>query len=43
MSFESDSLIDRKRLKRRLGLWRLTAVIAIAGIGLALFSRFDAA
>jgi protease-4 len=43
MSFESDSLIDRKRLKRRLGLWRLAAVIAIAGIGLALFSRFDAA
>ena len=42
MTFESDSLIDRKRLKRRLAIWRLAAVIAVAGIGLALFSRFDA-
>lgn len=41
MSFQSDSLIDRRRLKRRLGLWRLAAVVAVAGIGLALFARFD--
>ena len=42
MTFESDSLIDRKRLKRRLANWRLAAVIAVAGVGLALFARFDA-
>ena len=41
MTFESDSLIDRKRLKRRLASWRLAAVIALAGVGLALFARFD--
>jgi len=41
MTFESDSLIDRKRLKRRLANWRLAAVIAVAGVGLALFARFD--
>ena len=43
MTFESDSLIDRKRLKRRLATWRLAAVIAVAGVALALFARFDAA
>lgn len=41
MTFESDSLIDRRRLKRRLGLWRVTAVIAAAGLLLALFARID--
>ncbi len=41
MSFESDFLIDRKRLKRRVGLWRAAAIVAVAGIGLALFARFD--
>ena len=35
MTFESDSLIDRRRLKRRLGLWRIAAVIAVAGTRLA--------
>lgn len=39
MTFESDSLIDRKRLKQRLAIWRLAAVIAVAGAGLALFGR----
>lgn len=41
MTFESDSLIDRKRLKRRLGLWRVAAVVAVAGLGLLLFGRLD--
>ena len=41
MTFDSDSLIDRRRLKRRLAIWRLAAVIAVAGVGLALFARFD--
>ena len=41
MTFESDSLIDRRRLKRRLGLWRIGAVVAAAGLLLALFARID--
>lgn len=41
MTFESDSLIDRKRLKRRLGLWRVAAVVAVAGLGLLLFGRLE--
>jgi protease-4 len=43
MTFESDSLIDRRRLKRRLGLWRVAAVVAAAGLLLALFARIDVA
>ena len=31
MSFETDLLIDRRRLKRRLFFWRLAAVGAVAG------------
>lgn len=34
MTLESDTLIDRRRLKRRLSFWR---VLAILGIGIALF------
>lgn len=30
----SDSLIDRRRLKRRLGIWRAVAVLALLGAGL---------
>ncbi|MDH3241221.1 MAG: signal peptide peptidase SppA [Alphaproteobacteria bacterium] len=41
MTFESDSLIDRRRLKRRLGLWRIAAVVAAASLLLALFARLD--
>ncbi len=41
MTFESDSLIDRKRLKSRLANWRLAALVAVAAVGLALFARFD--
>lgn len=43
MTLESDILIDRRRLKRRLSFWRVLAVI---GVGLALifaFSRSDTA
>ncbi len=41
MTFESDSLIDRKRLKRRLSLWRLAALAAATALGLALFAGLD--
>lgn len=39
MTFESDSLIDRKRLKRRLGLWRLATVLVAVALGLVLVGR----
>lgn len=41
MSLEADMMVDRRRLKRRLSLWRfvavaaLLAVLAVAGIGLS--------
>lgn len=36
MSLDFDNLIDRSRLKRRLALWRLLAVLLVAGIGIFL-------
>src|ERR1019366_8967281 len=35
MSLETDLLIDRRRLKRRLGAWRTLAVLALIGAALA--------
>jgi protease-4 len=35
MSLEADLLLDRRRLKRRLSLWRGLAVLAVAGLLLA--------
>jgi len=32
MSLETDSLIDRRRLKRRLGFWRVIAVLALIAL-----------
>jgi protease-4 len=44
MSLEADLLLDRRRLKRRLALWRAAAVLAVAGLALAAtFWRDDAA
>ena len=37
MSFETDLLIDRRRLKRHLFFWRAAAVIAVAACALLLF------
>jgi protease-4 len=42
MSFEADLLIDRRRLKRRLTLWRILAVLAAAA-ALAVLLREEAA
>jgi protease-4 len=42
VSFESDALIVRRRLKRRLGLWRLAAIVFAAGLVLALIGTRDA-
>lgn len=35
MSLDADLLLDRRRLKRRLSLWRALAVLAGAGLILA--------
>ncbi len=32
MSLDADALIDRKRLKRRLGLWRALAILALVAV-----------
>ena len=34
MTLESDLLLDRRRLKRRLFLWRTLAVLAVVATGL---------
>lgn len=39
MSLETDLLLDRRRLKRRLLLWRMLAVAAIAGVALLALGR----
>ncbi len=36
MALEPDLLFDRRRLKRRLSLWRAAAVLAVAGLAIAL-------
>lgn len=40
MSIDTDPIIDRRRLKRRLFFWRLLAIIAIIVAGFVLFSEF---
>ncbi len=40
MSVETDLLLDRRRLKRRLSFWRGFAVVAVLAAGLAVFARF---
>lgn len=43
MSLDADLLLDRRRLKRRLSLWRAVAVLAVAGVALAFVLRDDRA
>lgn len=40
MALDADAIIDRRRLKRRLTLWRLVAVAAVAAAVLAAVGRF---
>lgn len=39
MSLETDALIDRRRLKRRVGVWRTIAVLSLIAAALLLVSR----
>ncbi len=32
MSFEPDAILDRRRLRRNLSLWRITALVALTGV-----------
>ena len=44
MTLETEAVLDRRRLRRRLSLWRTFAVIAgLLAIGLLLFSSADRA
>ena len=38
MPLDADLLLDRRRLKRRLSLWRMLAVLAAAGLAFAAFT-----
>ncbi len=38
MSLSSDAMVDRRKLKRRLGVWRIVAILALAGLALALLA-----
>ena len=43
MTFETEAVLDRRRLRRRLSLWRALAVVAgLLAVGLVLFSSADA-
>lgn len=39
MSLDTDALIDRRRLKRRLSVWRAVAVVALLAVALVLISQ----
>lgn len=39
MSLDSDAVIDRLKLKRRLSAWRIVAILAVAGAALAWIAR----
>ncbi len=42
MSLQAENLVDRRRLKRRLSLWRLLAIVAAIGlVALAVFGTAD--
>ena len=44
MTLETEAVLDRRRLRRRLSLWRTLAVIAgLLAIGLLLFASADRA
>ena len=41
MSLDSDHIIDRRRLRRRLTFWRLVSIVAIVSVVIIAVSRFD--
>jgi protease-4 len=43
MSFEADQAVDRRRLKRRLSIWRTLAIVAVAALAIAVVARHRSA
>ena len=43
MAYDSDYLVDRRRLKRHLTFWRALAVVAVFGAVAAAVGRFHGA
>ncbi len=41
MTPDSDILIDRRRLARRLALWRIVAIVALVAVAVVAVGRFD--
>ncbi|MEE2996811.1 MAG: signal peptide peptidase SppA [Pseudomonadota bacterium] len=41
MAFESDYLVDRLRLKRRLTFWRIATIVAVVGATVIGYTRFS--
>ncbi len=41
MTVDPDILLDRRRLKRRLALWRVVAIVSLVAIVLVAFGRFN--
>lgn len=41
MPLDSDILLDRRRLKRRLALWRAVAIVALVAVVLVGYARFN--
>ncbi len=39
MSLDADAAVDRRRLKRHLTFWRVLAIVALAGLAIALYGR----
>ena len=41
MTLDPDVLLDRRRLKRRLAVWRIVAIVALVAVALVGVGRFD--
>ncbi len=41
MTVDPDILLDRRRLKRRLALWRVVAIVALVAVVLVGYARFN--
>jgi protease-4 len=41
MSFDADAIVDRRRLRRKLALWRVLAVTAVAALVVGIYAAAD--
>ena len=40
MTASADQILDRRRLRRKLGFWRITALLLTLAVGLAVFFAY---